>query len=84
MAKATKTERTPRVSLEKFITAWETSASVKEAADKCGMKIGTVQARASKYRSKDIDLKKMPRGGGAKLNVPEAQALLAKLRKQSA
>jgi transposase len=72
--------RKPRVSLQQFISAWESSKSVSEAAEKVGLEAGSVQARASKYRASGIPLKEMPRGGGAKLDIGEAQALLAKLR----
>lgn len=73
-------KREPRVQLAEFLTAWEGSNSVAEVAEKTGLKETSVQARASKYRGQGIPLKEMPRGGGAKLNIAEAQALLAKLR----
>ena len=75
-------EKRIRVEMEPFITAWEGSKSVKEVADKLGIKLTSVMARASKYRSEpfNIPLKTMPRGGGAKLDVSAAKALLAKLR----
>ncbi len=75
-----KAEREPRVPLTTFIQAWESSDSVAQVAEKTGLKQNSVQARASKYRSQGIPLKEMPRGGGAKLDIAEAQALLAKLR----
>lgn len=75
-----KPEREARVSLEQFVKAWESSDSVAQVAAKTKLKATSVQARASKYRGLGIPLKEMPRGGGAKLNVNEAQELLAKLR----
>ena len=71
-----------RIEMEPFITAWEKSESVKEVADKLGIKVTSVMARASKYRGTpfNIPLKTMPRGGGAKLDISAAKALLAKLR----
>lgn len=80
-----------KISMVEFITAWEGSNSVAEVADKTGLKITSVQARASKYRSPELDedgevkrpaipLKNMPRGGGAKLNTDEALTLIAQLR----
>lgn len=75
MAKAEK-----RVQMQEFMTAWESSESVAGVAEKTGLKETSVQARASKYRSLGIPLKEMTRGGGPKLDVAQAQALLAKLR----
>lgn len=77
---AAKPAREPRVSMQEFVTAWEGSKSVAEVAEKTKLKETSVQARASKYRSQGIPLKEMPRGGGAKLDIAQAQALLAKLR----
>jgi len=83
-----------RVSMVDFIKAWQSSDSVKEVADKTGLAEGSVQARASKYRSAEfndkgevtrpaIPLKTMPRGGGARLQVDAAMALLAELNGQT-
>lgn len=71
-----------RVEMESFVTAWEGSNNVKEVAEKLGIKVTSVMARASKYRSEpfNIPLKNMQRGGGAKLDVVAAKELLAKLR----
>lgn len=73
-------EKRVRVGGESFITAWESSNSVAEVAEKTGIKVTSIMARASKYRSQGIALKNMPRGGGAKLNVGAMQELLVKLR----
>jgi len=88
MAEATKRVH---VGMFDFIAAWESSQSVKEVCEKTGLKETSVQARASKYRSAEIDedgevtrqaipLKTMPRGGGARLQVDKATAYLAELR----
>lgn len=71
-----------KVEMPAFVVAWEASNSVKEVADKLGIKVTSVMARASKYRGAplNIPLKSMPRAGGAKLDVVAAKELLAKLR----
>jgi len=71
-----------RVEMEAFVKAWEASTSVKEVSDKLGIKVTSVMARASKYRSAplNIPLKGMQRGGGAKVNSEAAKNLLATLR----
>ena len=75
---------TKRVHIEMapFITAWEQSESIKEVADKLGIKATSVMARASKYRGEplNIPLKQMARSGGAKLNIDSAKELIAQLR----
>ena len=79
------------VGLPDFIEAWQSSESIAEVAEKTGLKEGSIQARASKYRSPEINekgevtrvaipLKTMPRGGGARLQVNAALELLAKMR----
>ena len=74
-------EATGRVGRDDFIRAWETSGSVKEAAEKCGIAKGSAQARAAKYRSLGLPLKRMPRGGGSEpMNKESAYELLAELR----
>jgi hypothetical protein len=45
-----------------FVRVWETSASAEEAALKLKMPKPIVVARASNYRQKGVQLKKMPRG----------------------
>ncbi len=71
-----------RVEMTPFITAWEQSESIKEVADKLGIKVTSVMARASKYRGEplNIPLKQMARSGGAKLDIDSAKALIAQLR----
>jgi hypothetical protein len=82
---------TKKVSMTAFITAWEGSKSVAEVAEKTELKITSVQARASKYRSPELNeagevirlaipLKNMPKGGGAKLDTDEAMKLIAQIR----
>ena len=79
MAKTTK----KHVSMEAFMTAWERSNSVAEVSEKTGIKTASVIARGSQYRAKGLDLKHFPRGGGARLNIEDAKALLAKLRAEN-
>jgi hypothetical protein len=82
MAKEKSAEKRVRVTMEDFVKAWESSVSTKEVAEKTGLKLGSVIARSSKYRSAPMNLpiKSMPRKGGAKLDVTAAIALLATLR----
>lgn len=72
--------RTPSVVMNDFVKAWEAGSSVKDVAAQLGLKVGSVQARASKYRTEGIPLKNMKRGGGAKLDKGAALGLLAELR----
>ena len=78
MAKSAKV----RVDLDTFIKAWEGSATVAEVSAKTGIKPMSIMARASKLRGApyNIPLKNMQRGGGAKINVADAKALIATLR----
>ena len=69
-----------RVEVIDFINAWESSSNATEVANKTGLKATSVQARASKYRSEGVALKKMHRGGGAKFNVVLANEILAAIR----
>lgn len=83
----TEAEENGRVSLEDFITAWEAAVKsgggVAEVAKVLNLKVQSVQARASKYRTEYlIPLSNMKKGGGAKLDKAEAIAFLAKLRGQ--
>lgn len=47
---------------KEFIAAWQSSSSVKEVAEKLGMKPKTASSRASFYKSKGIPLKRMSGG----------------------
>lgn len=79
MAKETKV----RVDLNTFITAWEGSSNVAEVAQKTGLKPTSVTVRANKLRAApyNIPLKAFARaGGGARIDVSAAKALLAMLR----
>jgi hypothetical protein len=77
---AENTVKRVKIAMEPFIRAWETSNSAKEVSEKLGIKLTSVLARATKYRTNNIPLKKMPRKTGIKLDVEAAQALLAELR----
>ena len=70
-----------RIGFEEFIEAWESSASVGEACKKLGMEKPNAYARANKYRTEGIPLKKFP-GGGGRTAVPREDklAILAKIR----
>ena len=72
------------VSPTDFITAWENSNSVKEVAEKTGLKVTSVQARASTYRSKHgILLKKMPRINNGGFNKEAAIKILEQVRSEN-
>ena len=70
-----------RIGFEEFIEAWESSDSVGEACEKLGMEKPNAYARATKYRTEGIPLKKFP-GGGGRTAVPREDklAILAKIR----
>jgi len=72
----------PRVSMERFIEVFESKNSTQEVATELGLKVTTVQARASKYRA-ELPLKKFAKGGAPKLDKSKAIELLAKLRNQT-
>lgn len=64
-----------------FAKTWELSTNVKEVAEKLNMKLGSVQAKASKMRKDGIPLKSMQRGGGRKKTDKSAiLAVLAEIR----
>ena len=80
-------QKQERRSPELFCEAWENAVKsgggVAEVAKVLGLKIASVQARASKYRSEyGIPLSNMKKGGGAKLDKAEALKFLAALRGQ--
>jgi hypothetical protein len=63
-----------------FVKAHQGAATLAEAAEATGLTIGSHQARASKYRSEyKIPLKTFERGGGTRLDVDEALAVLAEI-----
>ena len=71
---------TAKVDMEQFIRAWQGSTSVKEVAKKTGLKEGTCQQRATKYRTKHlVPLKNMKRGGGSTFDQQAALKLVAEL-----
>ena len=68
----------------KFITAWETSNSTKEVAEKLGLdpakSVNSLSARASKMRTdKGLALKILPKGGGPRVDLDAMKALIASL-----
>jgi hypothetical protein len=68
-----------RIEMADFIKAVQTSDTLKEVAQKTGLKEGSIQARASNYRKAGIPLKRFPRGGGVSLDVTLAHTILAEL-----
>jgi hypothetical protein len=68
-------------SAEVFIRTWEESSSAQEVAEKLGMPVPIVHARASNYRRNGVKLKDFgkPRGRG-RLNVDELNALIERIR----
>lgn len=83
MAKAT--GKAKNVDMPTFVKAWQGSDSVPQVAQKLGLKVGSVQTRAAKYRGEPhfIPLKEMARGGAKKLDVSAATALIAELTGQT-
>jgi hypothetical protein len=72
-----------RIAMESFIKTWEDSKSVPEVAEKLGLKVTSVMARASKYRGEpfNLPLKGMQRANGTKkFNIETAKNFLATLR----
>jgi len=72
-------ERRERVEAREFISAWQTSESVSEVAEKTGLQEGSCQTRAAKYRTQGIQLKHMPRGGGSRLDIDDLNAFALSL-----
>ena len=73
-----------RVSAEQFVRTWTECESPTQVSEKLGLKLTSVLARASKFRSSGIPLKNMRRvGGGAKLNVEKINAVLAEITGQT-
>lgn len=85
MAKASGKAKRTNVDMPAFVKAWQGSESVPQVAEKLGLKVGSVQTRAAKYRGAPhfIPLKEMARGGAKKLDVSAANALIAELTGQT-
>lgn len=79
MAKKTKTQKKYHVSAEEFVIAWNTSASAQEVAERIGMPVPIVHARASKYRKAGVRLKDHKVDSGRSLNVAKLNALIDEL-----
>ncbi|MBA4190924.1 MAG: hypothetical protein C0467_23290 [Planctomycetaceae bacterium] len=69
------TELTPR----DFVLAWESSQSLKEVAEKTGIKASIAAARASLYRSRGINLKKFKQGRKPQDSVEELNKLIEEM-----
>ena len=67
------------VTPEQFITAWQTSQSADEVADKLQMPKPIVLARVSCYRRAGLKLKKMPRRSGKGLDIERLNRLIEEL-----
>lgn len=79
MAKKSKSQKTYHVTAEDFVIAWNTSTSAKEVAEKVGMPIPIVHARASKYRKAGVRLRDHKVQSGRSLNVAKLNALIDEL-----
>ena len=64
-----------------FIRAYQMSVSHKEVAKMLDMTATNVGIRANGYRKKGINLKEMPRQESNRINVEEANKLIAELSK---
>jgi len=82
--------RAPKIETRAFVTAWERACKadgcVKDVVaelypncptDKVKSRIGTVQTRASGLRKKGVPLSRFSGGGGRKVDVSDANAILA-------
>ena len=67
------------VTPEQFITAWQTSESADEVAEKLKMPKPIVLARVSSYRRAGLKLKKMPRRPGKELDIERLNRLIEEL-----
>jgi hypothetical protein len=72
------------VTPEQFITAWQTSESADEVAEKLKMPKPIVHARASFYRQAGLKLKKMPRRSRKGLDVERLNRLIEELNGKAA
>jgi len=70
-----------RIGFEEFVNVWESSESVDEVCESLGMKKANAYARAAKYRSENIPLKKYTGGGGGtRMSADEKMEILARVR----
>lgn len=74
-------ETKARIGFEEFVNVWESSDSVGEVCEALGMKKANAYARAAKYRSENIPLKKYTGGGGGtRMSADEKLEILARVR----
>ena len=77
-------EKKPRqrysVDAPTFIKIWQTSNSVNEVSERTGIPAPICHARASSYRAAGVQIKSMPRGGRAGLDVGKLNELIATLK----
>jgi hypothetical protein len=69
------------VSAERFVEVWQTSNSAQEVADRTGMPLPIVHARASGYRKQGVKLKKMPRAHGRQLDIEALNRLIEEIER---
>lgn len=67
------------VTPEEFVRVWQTSDSADEVSRRLNMPKPIVHARASNYRDKGLQLKKMKRHSNRGLDVQSLNALIAQL-----
>jgi hypothetical protein len=65
------------ISGEAFVRAWQAARSAEEAAEKLGLPVEGVRARAARYRKKGVPLQRFGGGRGVKTDW-KALAELAK------
>ena len=74
-------KRKKTIPMKDFIIAYQKSNSHQEVADILDMSVQNVYTRARAYRTMKINLKEMPRKNGVKINVDEANKIIAELTK---
>jgi hypothetical protein len=80
--KPTKTRTTYNVTQAEFVTAWQSSETADEAAEKLGMPKDIVVARAAAYRKKKVKLKNMSKPGRKPLDVDGLNQLIKELAEE--
>lgn len=72
-----------RIPSDVFIKTFQTSDSYKEVADKLNLTISCVYSRAKNYKTKGINLKKMPHQSRNNIDIEEANKLISELESSS-
>ena len=63
------------ISNEEFVLIWQTASSRKDVAEKTGLSVFSVSARATKLRKAGVNIKKFPRGRVGTADVINVDAL---------